>query len=49
MENALEFSKESKSDMEAFAIIAAEWTRQGMTFKTSSSFTHISVKLTGGF
>lgn len=49
MNNAIEFIKESKSDMLAFATITAEWTRQGVTFTVSTSFTHISVKLTGGF
>lgn len=49
MEQSLEFAKESMSDMKAFAQITAEWTRQSLTFTTCSSFTHISVKLTGGF
>lgn len=50
MENhSVEFKKASTEDMTAFAAITAEWIRQGVTFTINQSFSHLYVKLTGGF
>lgn len=50
MENhLLEFCKENSSDMKAFAQITAEWVRQGVTYTVAQSYTHIQLKLTGGY